>query len=77
MTSIDEKRIFEIIDERQPNSIALNGPEGLLPKIQETADNITERLGITTYVIGDTSWGSCDINQHADLICWGLTFYLT
>jgi len=65
MMSIDEKRIFEIIHERQPTTIALNGPEGLLPKIQDTADNITERFGITAYVIGDTSWGSCDINQHA------------
>jgi len=62
---IDEKRMFEIIEESKPRSVALNGPEGLLPKIQDAADHITERFGINAYVIGDTCWGSCDLNTHA------------
>jgi 2-(3-amino-3-carboxypropyl)histidine synthase len=62
---IDEKRIFEIINERKPHSVALNGPEALVPKIQNSASNITEKFGIPAYIIGDTCWGSCDLNTHA------------
>jgi 2-(3-amino-3-carboxypropyl)histidine synthase len=65
MMIIDEKRIFRIIDERKPHSVALNGPEALIPKIQNSANNITEKFGIPAYVIGDTCWGSCDLNTHA------------
>lgn len=65
MMIIDEKRIYEIIDARKPHSVALNGPGGLIPKIQTSADNITEKFGIPAYVIGDTCWGSCDLNTHA------------
>jgi 2-(3-amino-3-carboxypropyl)histidine synthase len=65
MMIIDEKRIFKIINERKPHSVALNGPEALLPKIQNSASNITEKFGIPAYVIGDTCWGSCDLNTHA------------
>jgi 2-(3-amino-3-carboxypropyl)histidine synthase len=62
---IDEQKIFQIIEERQPRSVALNGPEGLIGKIQDAADHITEKFGIEAYVIGDTCWGSCDLNTHA------------
>jgi 2-(3-amino-3-carboxypropyl)histidine synthase len=65
MMIIDEKRIFKIINERKPRSVALNGPEALIPKIQNSASNITEKFGIPAYVIGDTCWGSCDLNTHA------------
>ena len=62
---IDEQKIFQIIKERKPRSVALNGPEGLIGKIQDAADHITEKFGIEAYVIGDTCWGSCDLNTHA------------
>jgi 2-(3-amino-3-carboxypropyl)histidine synthase len=62
---IDEKRIFEIIEQRKPRSVALNGPEGLMAKLQDAADHITEKFDIEAYVIGDTCWGSCDLNTHA------------
>ncbi|HEY3094271.1 MAG TPA: diphthamide biosynthesis enzyme Dph2 [Nitrososphaera sp.] len=62
---IDEKRMFEVIEQRRPRSVALNGPEGLIPKIQDAADHVTEKFGIEAYVIGDTCWGSCDLNTHA------------
>lgn len=62
---IDEKRMFEVIEERKPRSVALNGPEGLIPKLQDAADHVTEKFGIEAYVIGDTCWGSCDLNTHA------------
>src|SRR5918996_5071352 len=65
MMIIDEKRILEIINERKPRSVALNGPDALIPKIQNSASSITEKFGIPAYVIGDTCWGSCDLNTHA------------
>jgi 2-(3-amino-3-carboxypropyl)histidine synthase len=52
MMIIDEKRIFEIINERKPRSVALNGPDALIPKIQNSASSITEKFGIPAYVIG-------------------------
>lgn len=62
---IDEKGIFEAIERKKPRSVALNGPEALIPKMQDVADHIAERLGIEAYIIGDTCWGSCDLNTHA------------
>lgn len=65
MMIIDKRKIYEIIDNQKPNSVALNGPEGLVSRIQEVADNVEERYHIPAYVIGDTCWGSCDLNTHA------------
>jgi 2-(3-amino-3-carboxypropyl)histidine synthase len=62
---IDEKSIFETIEIRKPRSVALNGPEALIPKLQDAADHIAEVFGIQVYIIGDTCWGSCDLNTHA------------
>jgi 2-(3-amino-3-carboxypropyl)histidine synthase len=65
MMIIDKRKIYEVIDNQKPNSVALNGPEGLISRIQEVADNVEERYHIPAYVIGDTCWGSCDLNTHA------------
>jgi len=62
---IDEEKIFSTISEKKPHSIALDGPDGILKKIQSCAHNLTEKYNIPVYVIGDTSWGSCDLNIHA------------
>ena len=64
MIVIDEDKIFETIQERRPVSVALNGPEGILPKVQDVAVNIMNRFGIPAYVIADTTWGSCDLNSN-------------
>ena len=48
MIVIDEKKIFQVISERKPVSIALNGPDGILPKVQKTATNITEKFDTLT-----------------------------
>src|ERR1044072_4345745 len=65
MIKIDENRIFEVISERKPRSIALNGAEALIPRLQDVADHVHERFGIEAYIIGDPCWGSCDLNTHA------------
>src|ERR671911_1058952 len=65
MMIIDKRKIYEAIDNQKPDSVALNGPEGLVSRIQEVAYNIEETFHIPAYVIGDTCWGSCDLNTHA------------
>jgi 2-(3-amino-3-carboxypropyl)histidine synthase len=65
MILIDNQKIFRIIEERKPKSVALDGPDGLMSKIQETADMIADKFEIPVYIIGDTCWGSCDLNTHA------------
>ena len=65
MIRIDEEKIFSTIDEKKPHSVALDGPDGILKKIQSCANKLTEKYNIPVYVIGDTSWGSCDLNIHA------------
>ncbi len=64
MIVIDEKRIFKEIEERRPVSVALNGPDGILPKIQETSSKIMEKFGIPAYVMADSCFGSCDLNTN-------------
>lgn len=64
MIVIDEKRIFDVIRERRPVSVALNGPDGILVKVQETASRISREFGIPAYVLADTTWGSCDLNSN-------------
>ena len=64
MIIIDEAKIFQIIEELKPVSVALNGPDGMLPRVQETAINIMSRFGIPAYVLADTTWGTCDLNSN-------------
>ena len=64
MIKIDEETIFEEIKKRNAVSVALNAPDGLLPKVQETASKVMKRFGIPAYVLADTTWGSCDLNSN-------------
>jgi 2-(3-amino-3-carboxypropyl)histidine synthase len=63
MIVIDEKRICDIIEKRKPVSVALNGPDGLLPKVQDLALRIGKKFGIPAYLLADTTWGTCDLNS--------------
>lgn len=64
MIVIDEKKIFDEIKKRQPVSVALNGPDGILPKIQDTASKIMTDFGIPAYVLADSCFGTCDLNSN-------------
>lgn len=63
MIRIDEARIHDVIRQRGPASVALNGPDGMLPQVQAAASGVTREFGIPAYVLADTTWGSCDTNQ--------------
>jgi 2-(3-amino-3-carboxypropyl)histidine synthase len=65
---IDEERIFKEIETKKPASVSLNGPDGILPQVQETAMNITRRFGIPAYVLADTTWGTCDLNSNGSKV---------
>ncbi|HEY6949144.1 MAG TPA: diphthamide biosynthesis enzyme Dph2 [Nitrososphaeraceae archaeon] len=65
MIHIDEAKIFSTVSERNPRSVALDGPDGILKKIQSCAEKLRDKYNIPVYIIGDTSWGSCDLNIHA------------
>src|SRR6185437_3809893 len=65
MIQIDDDKIFQIIERNKPISVALNGPEPLLPKIQKVSETIEKKYKITSYIIGERSWGSCDLNTQA------------
>ncbi len=64
MIVIDEERIFKEIESKKPVSVSLNGPDGILPQVQETAMNITKKFDIPAYVLADTTWGTCDLNSN-------------
>ncbi|MDH3610779.1 MAG: diphthamide biosynthesis enzyme Dph2 [Nitrosopumilus sp.] len=68
MIIVDEERIFEEIQSKKPASVSLNGPDGILPQIQQTAIVITKKFGIPAYVLADTTWGTCDLNSNAGKI---------
>jgi len=61
---IDEEKMFYEIQKRKPVSVALNGPDGILPQVQTTASKIMNRFGIPAYVLADTTWGTCDLNTN-------------
>ncbi len=63
MIVVDEERIFKAIEEKRPASVALNGPDGILPQVQKAASRVMERFGIPAYVIADATWGTCDLNS--------------
>ena len=65
MIVIDEERIFKEIESKKPASVSLNGPDGILPQVQDTAIKITRKYEIPAYVLADTTWGTCDLNSNA------------
>jgi len=65
---VDEERIFKEIENKNPASVSLNGPDGILPQVQETAMKISEKFRIPAYVLADTTWGTCDLNTNGSKV---------
>lgn len=64
MIIVDEKRIFKEIEEKKPASVSLNGPDGIIPQVQQTAIRISKKFNIPAYILADTTWGTCDLNSN-------------
>ena len=58
------KEFSKKLTEKNPASVSLNGPDGILPQVQETAMKISEKFGIPAYILADTTWGTCDLNSN-------------
>ena len=68
MIVIDEEKIFQEIQQKRPVTVSLNGPDGILPQVQETAKKIMRRFGIPAIVLADTTWGTCDLNSNGSKV---------
>ena len=57
---IDEERIFKEIKEKNPVSVSLNGPDGILPKFaKRLLKKFQKDFNSKVYVLADTTWGTC------------------
>ena len=68
MIVIDEDRIFKEIESKNPASVSLNGPDGMLPQVQDMAVKISKKYEIPAYVLADTTWGTCDLNTNGSKV---------
>jgi len=57
---IDEKRVFEIIEEKKPRVVLVNAPGGLLRQTKELMERVKEEYGVTSILSGDSCFGICD-----------------
>src|SRR5271157_5437471 len=70
---IDEKRVFEIIEEKKPRVVLVNAPGGLLRQTKELMERVKQKYGVTSILSGDSCFGICDTidddveNLQADL----------
>jgi 2-(3-amino-3-carboxypropyl)histidine synthase len=57
---IDEKKVFEIIEEKKPKVVLVNAPGGLLGQTKELMERVKQKYGITSILSGDSCFGICD-----------------
>ena len=57
---IDEKRVFEIIEEKKPKVVLVNAPGGLLRQTKELMERVREKYGVRSILSGDSCFGICD-----------------
>ena len=57
---IDEKKVFQIIDDKKPRVVLVNAPGGLLRQTKELMEKVKEKYGVTSILSGDTCFGICD-----------------
>ena len=56
------KQEFQRNRRKETSISSLNGPDGMLPQVQDMAIKITTKYDIPAYVLADTTWGTCDLN---------------
>lgn len=58
--TIDQARVFEIIEERKPSTVLVNAPGGLLRQTKALMEKVKEKYGVACILAGDSCFGICD-----------------
>ncbi len=73
MIWLDWQRVEKIIKEEKPKTVIIVGPDGIIDVLLDLGEKL-ESMGIKSYISGDPSYGSCDLQINkinvtgADLI---------
>jgi 2-(3-amino-3-carboxypropyl)histidine synthase len=74
---IDEKRVFEIIEEKKPKVVLVNAPGGLLRQTKELMERVKEKYGVTSILSGDSCFGICDtVDDDVEKLQADLAFHI-
>lgn len=74
---IDEKRVFEIIEEKKPKVVLVNAPGGLLRQTKELMERVEEKYGVTSILSGDSCFGICDtVDDDVEKLQADLAFHI-
>ncbi len=77
MIWIDEEKIFSEIRKRNPKTVILNAPEGLMMKVQELAFKIQELFNTQTITIADPCYGICDtVDEEVERLEADIAFHI-
>ena len=61
---IDKGKIFSIIEDKKPKSVAISGPEGLWPELLKLVKEIRDKYEIETFILAEPNYGVCDIELY-------------
>jgi 2-(3-amino-3-carboxypropyl)histidine synthase len=74
---IDEKKVFEIIEERKPKVVLVNAPGGLLRQTKELMERVKEKYGVRSILSGDSCFGICDtVDDDVEKLQADLAFHI-
>ncbi|HMD78551.1 MAG TPA: diphthamide biosynthesis enzyme Dph2 [Nitrososphaerales archaeon] len=74
---IDEKRVFEIIEEKKPRVVLVNAPGGLLRQTKELMERVKQKYGVTSILSGDSCFGICDtVDDDVEKLQADLAFHI-
>jgi 2-(3-amino-3-carboxypropyl)histidine synthase len=75
--TIDEQKIFRIIDEKKPKGIVVNSPGGLLRQTEKLIEKIKSEYNIPCYLVGDSCYGICDtVDEDVSRLQADLAFHI-
>jgi 2-(3-amino-3-carboxypropyl)histidine synthase len=57
-------QVCDFIRVRGARTVALQMPEGLKTHAQRISDELSDRTGVGTIILGDPCYGACDISHH-------------
>lgn len=74
---IDEKRVFEIIEDKKPRVVLVNAPGGLLRQTKELMERVKQKYGVTSILSGDSCFGICDtVDDDVEKLQADLAFHI-